>query len=189
MQIAIEQQRFTRSVAVSAQITGEPAAGYNVVSVSVSPPTVTISGSQSLIDGTTTIATKSIDLDGATDDVVRTVSLDLPTGGEVTGGPPSVTVTVEIAPAEGVFMFAVPITASGLGGDVTIVGALQSVTVTLFGPLPALHDVSPNDIIASIDVSGDDAGQYRKQVVIKAPAGLTVRSVNPTEITVTLEKR
>jgi YbbR domain-containing protein len=187
--INIQQQKFSRSVAVSPQITGAPADGYNVVSVSVSPPTVTISGSQSLINGTTTIPTKSIDLNNATADVVKTVSLDLASGVEVTGGAPTVTITVKIAPATGVFAFAVPVTASNLGSTLNISGALPSVTVTLFGPLPVLEGLSPNDIPAIIDLSGDGAGTHTKQISVTPPSGATVRSITPAEIQVTLGNR
>jgi YbbR domain-containing protein len=187
--INIQQQKFSRSLAVSPQITGAPADGYNVVSVSVSPPTVTISGSQSLINGTTTIPTKSIDLNNATADVVKTVSLDLASGVEVTGGAPTVTITVKIAPATGVFAFAVPVTASNLGSTLNISGALPSVTVTLFGPLPVLEGLSPNDIPAIIDLSGDGAGTHTKQVSVTPPSGAKVRSITPAEIQVTLGNR
>jgi len=189
VRIDVKQQTFSRTVVISPQITGAPAAGYNVVSVTLNPPTVTISGSQALINATTTIPTKSIDLDDATADVIKGVSLDLPSGAEVTGGPPSVTVTVKIAPIEGTFAFAVPITAINLGGNITITGALPTVTVTLFGPLPLLQSLGPNDIPATVDLSGEDPGVHRKQVKVTPPAGATTRSVNPPEITVTLEQR
>lgn len=189
VRIDVTQQRYSRTVAVSPQVTGSPAAGYNVLSVTLNPPTVTISGSSALINSTSTIPTKSIDLDNATEDVVKGVSLDLPSGAEVTGGPPSVTVTVRIEPIQGNFTFAVPVTAIGLGQDVTIKGALPTATVTLFGPLPLLQALGPNDISAVVDLSGENPGDHRKQVEVTPPEGAIVRTVNPPEITVTLEQR
>jgi YbbR domain-containing protein len=176
-------------MAVSPQITGVPADGYNVVSVSVSPPAVTVSGTQAFVTGTTSVATKSIDISGATADIVKTVSLDLSSGTEVTGGPPTVTVTVKIAPATGLFTFSVPVSAVNLGSTLNISGALPSVTVVLFGPLPVLEGLSPNDIPAVIDLSGDGAGTHKKQVSVTPPSGATVRSVTPAEIEILLEKR
>jgi len=189
LRIDIQQKTFSRTVVISPVITGAPAPGYNVVSVMLNPPTVTISGSQALINGTSTIPTKSIDLDDATADVVKGVSLDLPSGAEIDGAPPAVTVTVKIAPAEGNFSFAVPVTATNLGDNVTITGALPTVTVTLFGSLPLLQGLGPNDITATVDLSGDDSGIHSKQVELTPPGGATIRSVNPSEITVTLEQR
>jgi YbbR domain-containing protein len=187
--IDIQQQKFSRSMAVSPQITGVPADGYNVVSVSVNPPALTVSGTQAFVSGTTSVATKPIDISGATADVVKTVSLNLASGVEVTGGVPTVTITVKVAPATGVFTFSVPVKAINLGSSVSISGTLPSVTVTLFGPLPALEGLSPNDIPAVIDLSGEDAGTKKKQVKVTPPAGSTVRAVSPSEIEVTLENR
>ncbi len=187
--IDIQQQKFSRSMAVSPQITGAPADGYNVVSVSVSPPAVTVTGTQAFIAGTSSVATKPIDIAGATADVIKTVSLDLASGTEVTGGPPTVTITVKIAPATGVFTFSVPVSAVNLGSTLNISGALPSVTVVLFGPLPVLEGLSPNDIPAVIDLSGDGAGTHKKQVSVTPPSGATVRSVTPAEIEILLEKR
>jgi YbbR domain-containing protein len=187
--IEVEQQKFTRSMAVSATITGAPADGYNVVSVSVSPPTVTIRGEEAFIAGTASIPTKPLNIDDATDNVVKTISLDLPTGAEVTGGVPVVTVTVKIAPAIGVYNFSIPVTAKDLGDDVAVNGVLPSVTVSLRGSLPQLLELSPNDITASIDLDGKNAGTHHVNVEVTVPTSLTVAQVNPTEFDITLVQR
>ncbi|MEK7248715.1 MAG: CdaR family protein, partial [Chloroflexota bacterium] len=187
--IEVEQQKFSRSMAVSATVTGAPADGYNVVSVSVSPPTVTIRGGEAFIAGTASVPTKPLNIDSATDNVVKTVSLDLPTGAEVTGGVPVVTVTVKIEPATGVYNFSVLVTAQDLGDNVAVNGALPSVTVTLRGSLPQLQGLSPNDISASVDLGGKDAGTHRVNVEITAPSGLTIVQVTPIEFDVTLVQR
>lgn len=187
--IEVQQQKFTRSMAVSTTITGVPADGYNVVSVSVSPPTVTIRGEEAFIAGAASIPTKPLNIDNATDNVIKTVSLDLPTGAEVTGGVPVVTVTVKVEPAIGVYNFSVPVTAKDLGDAVAVNGVLPSVTVTLRGSLPQLQKLSTNDITASIDLGGKNAGTHNVSVQVVAPTGLTVAQVSPTEFDVTLVQR
>jgi YbbR domain-containing protein len=187
--IDVQQQRFSRSMAVSATITGAPKEGYNVVSVSVTPATVTVRGDEAFIAGTASIPTKPLNIDGATDDVVKTVSLDLPSGAEVTGSAAVVTVTVKISPATGVYNFSVPVTARNLGDDVAVNGALPSVIVTLFGPLPQLQALSPNDIGASVDLDGDGEGVHTVKIDVIPPEGTGVTQTNPAEIDVTLVKR
>jgi len=189
VQIEVEQQKYTRSVSVSPQLTGSPADGYNVVGVSVNPPLVTIRGDEAFIQGTVSVPTKPVGLQGADADIVRTVSLDLPSGAEVTGGVPVVTVTVKIEPARGVMQFSVPLSATGLSDDLSIAGALPTVTVTLLGDLPALRELTPNDIGARVDVGGADAGRHRLTVLVTAPEGIAVQSVAPAELEVLLEKR
>jgi YbbR domain-containing protein len=187
--IEISQETFSRSMAVDPVPTGSPADGYNVVSISVNPPVVTIRGEEAFIVGTASIPTKPIDISGASREVVKTVSLDLPSGAEVTGGNSVVTVTIKIEPAIGDFQFTVPVTASNLNAALSITGALPSATVTLRGPLPTLRNLSLSQISASVDLNGLEAGTHHLTVNVTAPTGITVRTVSPAEIDVIVEQR
>lgn len=187
--IDIEQERFARSVAVSVVTDGDPAAGYNVTSVSVDPPTVTVRGTESFITGTDSLDTQPVDIDGADETVVRSVSLDIPSGAEVLGGAQVVTVTVTISPATSEFNFSVPITAANLGPSVSIAGALSSVAVKLIGPFPILSEVSPPDISATVDLEGLGAGTHSLTIEVAQLAGVTVARVTPQQITVVLESQ
>ena len=187
--IEIEQERFTRSVAVSVVTAGDPATGYNVVSVSVDPPTVTVRGTESFVTGADSIDTQPVDIDGADETVVRSVSLDIPSGAEVTGGAQVVTVTVTISVATSQFNFTVPITAANLGPDVNIVGALPSVVVKLIGPFPILSEVSPADISATVDLNDLGAGTHSVEIDVAQLEGVTVASATPEEIDVVLESQ
>ncbi len=86
-------------------------------------------------------------------------------------------------------MFAVPVTVNGLGDGLSIVGNLPPAQVFLFGPLPDLLRLNPNDISATIDLEGKEAGTHTVKIEVKAPEGLEVRSVSPEEIEITLEQR
>jgi len=187
--INIEQQQFSRPLAVSPQLTGAPADGYNVVSVSTNPTVVTVLGSQAFIEGAVSIATRPVDIAGATEDVVRSVSLDLPSGASVTGGVPVVTVTVKIEPAYGLATFGVPVAATNLGEGLSIQGGLPSVQVTLYGPLPQMRTLGPTAVSVAVDLKDKDAGTHRLALKVTPPPGIEVRSVTPAEIDVVLEKR
>lgn len=189
VEINIDQERFSRVMAVSPEVTGAPEDGYNVVAVSVNPASVTVRGEQSFIEGAATIPTVPVDVSGADEDVVRTVNLDLPVGAEVTGGVPQVTVTIRIEPALGVLSFTVPVAATGLGDTVAIQGPLPSVVVALTGELPTLRALTPNDIGATLDLTDRAPGTYRLPVRIVPPAELSVQTVTPTEVDVTLVAR
>lgn len=184
--IEIEQRSFSRALAVSPQLHGTPRQGYNVVGISVEPAVVTVFGPQGFIEEAVSVVSQPVDIDDATGDVIRTVSLDLPTGASVRGGA-NVTVTVKISPAPGQLMFVVPVTVTGLGDDVSISGSLPAIQVFLFGPLPALLELSPNDIRATVDLGGKDAGTHRVEVKVTAPTSLEVRSISPQEIEIILE--
>jgi YbbR domain-containing protein len=184
--IEVEQERFSRSMAVSPDIVGAPADGYNVASVSVNPPAVTVRGDEAYISGTVSVATKPVDIAGTTDDVVQTVSLDLPKGAEVTGGVPVVTVTIRIEPGQGISTMDIPISATGLGDGVRIEGALPTAVVSLAGEQPLLNSLAPNDVLATLDLSGKGAGVHTVPVRVTVPEGINVRSATPSEVQITL---
>ncbi|HEV8573709.1 MAG TPA: CdaR family protein [Dehalococcoidia bacterium] len=186
--IEIAQKSFSRSLAVSPKLNGTPRQGYNVVGVTVDPPVITVFASQAFINQAVSILTQPVDIEDASENVIRTVSLDLPTGASVRGGV-NVTVTVNISPAPGQLMFAVPVSAQGVGDNLTIVGSLPSVQVFLFGPLPALLELNPNDLSARVDLGGNDAGTHKVKVEVTAPSGLEVRSISPAEVEIHLEQR
>jgi YbbR domain-containing protein len=185
----IRQVSFTRALAVIPDVVGTPASGYNVAGLSVDPATVTVSGPKSFIEGTEFIRTKPVSVDGKDKDVVKTVSLDLPAGVEVRViGGSNVTVTVKITPAQSEATFGVPVRATNLGGGLSISGALPTVRVTVAGPLPTLLDLSPDDIVASVDLKDKKEGSHRLKVMVTVPSGLEMRAVSPQEIEVSLEK-
>ena len=187
--IAIEQTTFSRPVTVSPIISGVPADGYNIVSVSSNPVTMTIKGTQASVREITTLSTQPVDVQGEESDVVKSVSLQLPPDVSVIGSP-NVTVTILFEPAQGTVRFAVPATVRGLGDNLAVRGALPTVQVTLTGLLPNLLKLSPQDISVSLDISGKNAGTHKVKVDIILPAGLvvTARTAEPPEIELTLEK-
>ncbi|MEX1193745.1 MAG: CdaR family protein [Dehalococcoidia bacterium] len=185
--IDIDQAKFARSVAVSVVTEGEPAPGYNVTSVSVSPATVTVRGDESFINGIFSINTKPVDLDGRDSQIKSTVSLDLPTGAEITGGVRVVTVTINIEARPGAFSYTVPLFANGLGGNLGIVGSLPEVEVQLVGPQPVLAEISAVDISATVNLTGLGPGTHTVLVEVGKLTGVTGQSSTPAEIQVTLE--
>ncbi len=185
--IDIQQEKFSRAVVVSVVTDGDPATGYNVVSVSVSPPTVTISGTEAFIVGADSIDTQPVDIEGADETIIRSVSLDIPSGAEVTGGDQVVTVTIRPATSE--FNFTVPVSAAGLEPNVSIVGALPSVSVKFIGPYPILNEVSPADISATVNLDGLGAGTHSVAIDVAQLPGVAVAIVTPEEISVVLESQ
>jgi YbbR domain-containing protein len=135
-----------------------------------------------------TIRTQPIDITGASEDVVKTVALDLPADVSVSGGT-SVTVTVKIEPAEGRRTLGITVAAVGLDAALSISGALPLVEVVLLGELPSLQELRPNDVAATINLSGLGAGTHEIAVAVSAPAGASVAAVTPAKVSVTLEPR
>ncbi len=186
--VEIEQTEFSRALVISPAVVGTPAPGYDVVSLSSDPPVATVFGPPSFISEAATIRTQPIDIEDATDDIVRTVSLDLPADVSVSGGT-SVTVTIQIEPAQGRQMLGVTAVAVGLDPELSVKGALPLVQVVLLGELPALQALRPNDITATINLSGLEEGKHQVTVSVSAPAEASVASISPDTVEITLEPR
>jgi len=186
--VKIEQTQFSRALVISPTVVGTPAAGYDIVSLSADPPVITVFGPQSFVGETATIRTQPLDITNATEDVIRTVSLDLPTGVSVSGGT-SVTVTVQIEPAQGRQTLGVTAVIVGLDPDLSVSGPLPLVEVVLLGELPDLQGIGPNDIAATINLTGLNEGTHTVSVSVSVPPEASVASVSPEEVEITLEPR
>ncbi len=186
--VDIEQTDFSRAFVVSPTVVGAPQAGYDIVSLSSDPQVVTVFGPQSFIGEAATIRTQPIDVTGATSDIVRTVSLDLPPDVRVSGGT-SVTVTIQIEPTQGRQTLTVPVVAVGIDPDLSVKGSLPLIEVVLLGELPYLQELRPNDIAATINLTGLREGTHTVSVSVSVPAEASVASVSPEEVEITLEKR
>ena len=145
-----------RSVAVVAQLHGNPADGYGVTSVQVAPPTITIQGAVPGLGDTNSVNTQPIDITGADATLTRVVGLDLPLGVSSTTIS-TVTVSIYIAPLQGKVSTTAPVTLNNLPSRLTAVVTPASVSVTLRGPLSKLNTV---EIHPFVDVSGLPAGSY-----------------------------
>jgi len=186
--VQIEQTQFSRALVISPTVVGTPAAGYDIVSLFADPPVITVFGPQSFVGETATIRTQPIDITGATEDVILTVSLDLPRDVSVSGGT-SVTVTVQIEPAQGRQTLGVTAVIVGLDPDLSVSGPLPLVEVVLLGELPDLREIRPNDIAATINLTGLKEGTHTVSVSISVPPEASVASVSPDEVEITLEPR
>ena len=186
--VQIEQTQFSRALVISPTVVGTPAAGYDIVSLFADPAVITVFGPQSFVGETATIRTQPIDITGATEDVILTVSLDLPRDVSVSGGT-SVTVTVQIEPAQGRQTLGVTAVIVGLDPDLSVSGPLPLVEVVLLGELPDLREIRPNDIAATINLTGLKEGTHTVSVSISVPPEASVASVSPDEVEITLEPR
>lgn len=170
-----------RNAAVVVQIQGNPADGYGVTSVKVSPETITIQGTVPGLGDVNSVNTDPIEITGATTTLTRVIGLNLPPG---VSSPTvsTVTVSIYIAPLPGKVTAAVPVTLQNLGPNLTGTSAPASVSVTLRGQLPKLNTV---EILPVVDVSGLGPGSYLLPVQVAAPSDIRVQ-ITPADVTVTL---
>jgi len=179
----------TRTVPVVWSIRGAVAAGYQITRITVDPPAVTIRGEPDAISPIDHIDTGAADVSGLTGDKSFNVALLLPAGTSLfrqTGS----TVTVSVAPYVGTRPFPlVAVTAVNLGSNLLADTDPQTVAVVLAGPVATLQGLAPGQVVAIVDASGRGASSAPADVSVRVPAGVTVQTVQPTRVTLTIRTR
>jgi YbbR domain-containing protein len=78
--VVIQADSVTETKSVGFSTVGQPAAGFRVTNVQVSPLTVNATGLAAALAGLNQITSDPVDITGARDDVIRTVTLRPPAG-------------------------------------------------------------------------------------------------------------
>ncbi len=99
LKLGIVEVPATKAVVVSESIVGRPAFPATVISVSVTPPSVTLEGKPKILMGLSTIETEDVSVEGETANITRQVGLRVPPGVKVVGSQ-RVRVTVVIRAKE-----------------------------------------------------------------------------------------
>lgn len=183
--IPVFTDRQTRTLPVDPVVTGTPAAGFRVASVTVEPQTVQVQGDADEILELVTANTRAVSIAGARDDVSLEVGLDLPIGA-VALEVESVTVSVRIEPVTETRTYAAGIRLAGARDDRVYVLSVDRVLVTLFGPVAVLDQVERSPFVATVDVAGLEPGTHEVQVAAQVPPELTVADTAPASVSVTV---
>ena len=181
IRIQVVTQAVTRSVPVAVSVTGTPAAGFSVRSVTATPSVVTVSGPSGTIGGLSAVGTTTIDVAGRTTTLVAPAELAPPEGVAIVGET-TVEVRVEIEADEGSRSFPVGVTLQDARADRTYTLSTNQVNVTLGGPLADLEGLDAAGLSASVNVAELEPGERTVGVGFSAPNGLRLVSIDPTQI-------
>jgi YbbR domain-containing protein len=177
-----------RELAVQVKTEGQWARGYRLTNITVSPPTVTVfSEDPDLINSLPGfVETLPIDLTDASDDVEASVELNLPEGVSLVGRE-TVFVQVGIAAIEGNLLMNLPVEVIGLHPELQAVVSPETVEVILFGPIPILETLTPEDLRVVVDVTGLQEGTWQLVPLVDIlPDEVQEQGINPTLVEVTL---
>jgi YbbR domain-containing protein len=185
VRMAVAQTLANRTLPVVPQLTGVPAAGYQITSVTVDPLVVDVNGEAAVLAQLQGAPTAPVDITGRTTDLEAEVSLALPPGASVSGSD-KVRVMLTIAQETGTQSYGIGVSLAGEQPGYTYTVAPDSVNVTLGGPRLALSSLDPTLLVATADVTGLLPGTRAVGLTFQAPEGLNVASLDPTEVTVTI---
>jgi hypothetical protein len=175
----------SKQVPVVPQVDGEPAAGFEVGTLTADPATVEVVGPQSAVESLTEVPTEPVSVRGASSTVVESVTIGAadPSVRVRTSEMARVTATVRPAAVE----WAVAgIEVDVLKGDESVMIVPGMVTVHVRGPRDSMAS-DASEFEASIDVGGLRPGQYALPVRVTPPPRIGVVSVDPAEVRVTIK--
>jgi YbbR domain-containing protein len=178
----------TRTVPVLWSLHGTVAAGYWTSRVTTDPVAVTISGDQAVLAQVERIDTAAVDVTGLTAAKTFRVPLALPDGVTLLQ-PVDVSVTVTVVPLAGTRPFLEAVQIQNVGSGFVGETDPTSVTVTVNGPAPTLNAMTADQVVVTVDATGKPAGTYSVDAVVRAPSGVTVQSVQPVRVTLTIRTK
>ena len=185
--VNVQQSTLNRTLPVEALVSGEPASGYRVASVRVSPSTIVVQGTIEVLQALELITLPELNIDGGGPaDVVSTVSISLPAGARNVGST-SVTVTVSFVPISGSQRITVAPQVVAVAEGLDAVLDITSVTVVVEGPLTSLNSLLPSQVQATVNAAGLEAGITALAITVSVPSDLSVVAVQPETLSVTLE--
>lgn len=175
-----------RNVIVRVETVGQPADGYKLTNITVSPLNVVVFSSdpQLVNDLPGYVETLPVDLTGAVDDIDSYVAIDLPEGVTMVGDQ-FVLVQVSIAAIEGSLNMSIPVSPVGLLPIQAALISPESVDVILSGPVPILDAMTPEDVRVLVDVSDLELGIYQLEPQVEVLSDrVIVESVVPSTVEV-----
>jgi YbbR domain-containing protein len=182
--IPVFTDRDSRSVPVTPVVTGTPAAGFEIASITADPSVVTVEGDADELVAFDHADTLPVSMAGASSDVSVVVSLDLPTG-VVALDADAIRVTVTLRPVTSTRSFDAGLRLIGTRPGWTYTPAIDRVILTIGGSTADLDRLSGATILADLDVSDLVAGSTTAvPVTVVLPAGLTLVTSNPPTVTV-----
>jgi YbbR domain-containing protein len=185
--VSVEIRRSTliRALPLRPQVEGAPAPGYWVTNVVISPSTITVEGTLEALQQIDSIQLDSVDVTDELSDVTRALTVELPQGVTMDDSR-VVTVVVQIAPIDDAFTFSLVPTVLGLGGGLAAEVAIETIDVTLSGPLPLISQLSADDLELTLDVANLGVGIHDVPVEVTVPDGAVLQALQPETVSVTL---
>ncbi|HQZ70132.1 MAG: diadenylate cyclase CdaA [Anaerolineae bacterium] len=175
-------------VAVAPRWRIAPADGYEIYDIKVQPNSVQLEGPDEAIEAVRQRGFKPlVDLTGLTEDTVKRFDLDLPATLRALGGVDGITVTLRVRPQTGTRNLELTLRPVHLAAGLRASLAATTVQVVLEGPRPALDALSADQVKAEVDLRGLPVGTHQVRPNLDLPSGISVRSLAPESVEVTLE--
>jgi len=183
--IPVFSDRETRTLPINAVVTGDPAAGFEIASITVDPPVMLVEGDADQLAQLVRIDTQQIPMTGVSSGRSVTVGLDLPTG-VLAVGDDQVTVEIALRPVTATRSFSAGFQLIGAARGFSYDVEADRILVTIGGSEADLDRLTGSAVVVDIDVTGLQAGVETVPVTMNLPTGTTLVSASPSTVSVTI---
>lgn len=185
IKIPVFQDLRSKSLTVSPVITGTPAPGFEIESVTVEPSVVTVEGDAEQLAELARVDTAPVSTNGASADFTVEAELAVPVG-VMPVDAATVTVTVTLRPVTATRTFEVGLSLLGPRPEFDYRLSTDRVLLTLGGSNAALDRLSGATLVGELDVADLVVGATQVTVTIDLPSGVALVAASPRQVSVTV---
>lgn len=187
VEIEVSTVETSRTVAIRPLLTGAPAAGFEVGTVTADPSVVTLRGAPEVLATIGEVLTEPISLAGTSSTLRATSALVLPEGARLADpAAAEPTITVQIREIIGTRTLLLGLVCSGAPSGSACLPAIAQVAAIVSGTVSDLDALDVGDLTAVLGVTGLGPGDHLVQPSIALPEGVTLLTVSPISVTVTI---
>jgi YbbR domain-containing protein len=187
VEIEVSTVETSRTVAIRPLLTGAPAAGFEVGTVTAEPSVVTLRGAPEVLAVIGEVLTEPISLAGTSSTLRATGALVLPEGARLADPAAAApTIIVQIREIIGTRTLLLGLACSGAPSGSACLPAIAQVAAIVSGTVSDLDALDVADLTALLPVAGLGPGDHLVQPSIALPEGVTLLSVSPISVTVTI---
>ncbi len=183
--IPVFSDRLSKTLPISPQITGTPAAGFELSAASVSPRFVTVEGDVDELQALLTIDTAPISVSGFSSSQEVDAPLVLPTG-VVALDVQNVRVSIVVRAVTASRSFEVGLRMVGARPGFDYTTDVDRVLITVGGSVADLDRLIASTLVVDLDVSALGPGTSQVAATANLPAGVTLVAASPPRVAVTV---
>ena len=183
--IPVFSDQQSRTLPVNPIITGQPAAGFEIESVVVTPSVALVAGDADKLEQLVRLDTDPIPMNGVSADETVRIGLALPTG-VVAVGDDTVSVAIAVRPVTETRTFTAGLQLSGAVNTMQYALSTDRVLATIGGSSAELDRLSATPIAVDLDVAGLGPGVHVVPITANLPTGTTLVAVSPPNVEVTI---
>lgn len=188
IKVQIVSNEQTKALPVSPQITGSPAAGFELGPATVQPALITVQGEADELAALDSVDTQPIAVGGISEQRTVTVGFALPTGVSALDTE-DVTVTISVRPVTGTRSFEVGVRMVGVRPEFEYQVGADRVLITVGGSPTDLDRIVGATLAADLDVSALGPGTTNVRVDAALPTGISLVAASPEAVAVTVTPR